>query len=216
VLEVVSPAGPTLLHLHIFSGNLSPLCLKADQPLAVFILKPERAVCFPLMFRPIHHAHLEHLSHLRAVDPGETLKLCLPFAEPRSPSVGVQPTLGVEHPRPWGLVCSFPCYSCGRHISSFLQGHPLERVCCPLEIWASRNLGHAVYHAQIWDFFFPPTAVSSEAVGAESLVRHSLRLAGSRAGGLLLLERELLHNTDAQAPGGLLHNTDAQAPLQTS
>lgn len=58
-------------------------------------------------------------------------------------------------------------------------------------------------------FFFPPTAVSSEAVGAESLVRHSLRLARSRAGGLLLLAWELLHNTDAQAPGGLLHNYGA-------
>lgn len=39
---------------------------------------------------------------------------------------------------------------------------------------------------------FPPIAVSSEAVRAEPLVGHSLRLAGSGAGGLLLVARENL------------------------
>lgn len=49
---------PTLLDLlHIFRGNLSPLCLKADQSLVFFIPKPEQAVCFPLVFHPTHCAH---------------------------------------------------------------------------------------------------------------------------------------------------------------
>lgn len=49
---------PTLLDLlHIFRGNLSPLCPKADQSLVFFIPKPEQAVCFPLVFHPTHCAH---------------------------------------------------------------------------------------------------------------------------------------------------------------
>lgn len=91
--------GPVFLDVLLtFSGNLFPLCLKADQPLAFFILKPERAVCFSLVFCPVPHARLRHRLHLRAADPAEAL-MCLPWAKPGSLSAGVQPTLGTEHPR---------------------------------------------------------------------------------------------------------------------